>query len=266
MSDAKSSTSNAPMVRYAIVKPGYRVGDEGSVWSAVVGGCKPRVGDTWHQLKPYPTPKGYMYVTIGLNNRRYVHRLVLEAFVGPCPEGMECRHKDGDPGNNRLDNLCWGTPRENYEDAVRHGTDLKGEEQNGSVLTEADVLEAVAMSRAGERIVAIARRFEVTPPAIGKILSGENWRHVTNVAGLPPRRGRKGEAGGRAVLKDADVLEALAMHRAGKRTVDIARWFHVSEPAIRWILNGWNWGHVTGLARRPRRGDVAPREISRVST
>jgi hypothetical protein len=51
-----------------------------------------------------------------------VHRLVLEAFVGPCPEGMVGCHNDGDPLNNRLDNLRWDTPSNNERDKWVHGT------------------------------------------------------------------------------------------------------------------------------------------------
>lgn len=53
---------------------------------------------------------------------RLVHRLVLEAFVGPCPEGMEGCHGDGDPTNNSLGNLRWDTATSNQLDKVRHGT------------------------------------------------------------------------------------------------------------------------------------------------
>lgn len=51
-----------------------------------------------------------------------VHRAVLLAFVGPCPEGREGCHRDGNPGNNTLENLYWGTRSENCLDQVRHGT------------------------------------------------------------------------------------------------------------------------------------------------
>lgn len=50
-----------------------------------------------------------------------VHTLVLTAFVGPRPEGMECCHQDGDPSNNILSNLRWDTPSSNNYDTVKHG-------------------------------------------------------------------------------------------------------------------------------------------------
>ena len=69
--------------------------------------------------------KGYQIVGLtkdGRTFRRYVHHLVLEAFVGLRGKGQECRHLDGDPLNNRLDNLAWGSVSENALDRVRHGT------------------------------------------------------------------------------------------------------------------------------------------------
>jgi hypothetical protein len=57
-----------------------------------------------------------------VRSNQFVHRLVLAAFVGPCPEGMEVRHLDGNPANTRLANLRYGTHSENELDKVRHGT------------------------------------------------------------------------------------------------------------------------------------------------
>jgi hypothetical protein len=51
-----------------------------------------------------------------------VHSLVTEAFIGPPPPGEEVRHKNGDPKDNRLSNLEYGTRSQNMQDAVRHGT------------------------------------------------------------------------------------------------------------------------------------------------
>lgn len=53
---------------------------------------------------------------------RSISAMVLEAFVGPRPEGHECCHHDGDASNDRLENLRWDTRSANHLDAVRHGT------------------------------------------------------------------------------------------------------------------------------------------------
>lgn len=53
---------------------------------------------------------------------RLVHQLVLEAFVGPRPEGMQGCHNNGQPFDNRPENLRWDTRSANALDSVRHGT------------------------------------------------------------------------------------------------------------------------------------------------
>lgn len=76
-------------------------------------------------LKQSVTPKGYLKVDLsvdGVARAFRVHRLVLAAFVGPPPEGMEARHLDGNPQHNALSNLRWGTASENNRDRVTHGT------------------------------------------------------------------------------------------------------------------------------------------------
>jgi len=51
-----------------------------------------------------------------------IHKLVLEAFVGKCPDGMETYHIDSDPTNNRLENLKWDTHKNNVAESIRRGT------------------------------------------------------------------------------------------------------------------------------------------------
>jgi hypothetical protein len=73
-------------------------------------------------LRPGRMPSGHLSVALGRGNSQCVHKLVLLAFVGAAPDKHECRHLNGDPADNRLENLCWGTRSENINDAVRHGT------------------------------------------------------------------------------------------------------------------------------------------------
>lgn len=54
-----------------------------------------------------------------------IHSLVLVHFVGPRPEGKICRHLNGDPSDNKVNNLVWGTPSENMYDKANHGTDYQ---------------------------------------------------------------------------------------------------------------------------------------------
>jgi len=70
---------------------------------------------------------GYPTIRLAHGNRRLtfgVHRLVLLAFVGPSPDGMEACHNDGDRSNNVLSNLRWDSRSENNKDRIRHGTDF----------------------------------------------------------------------------------------------------------------------------------------------
>ena len=87
------------------------------------GGTRRLLG---RQLRWVVRADGYPDVSLyrpGQKGRvKRVHRLVLEAFVGPCPDGHEALHGDGDAGNPSLSNLRWGTKLENAQDSIRHGT------------------------------------------------------------------------------------------------------------------------------------------------
>lgn len=93
--------------------PRYRVSDSGSVLG-------PR-----GFLKPCVSGAGYLYVSIRrpgvvAGGRVFIHKLVAEEFLGPCPVDQEVRHLDGTRTNNQIANLCYGTRAENIADRVRH--------------------------------------------------------------------------------------------------------------------------------------------------
>lgn len=151
--------------------PEYEVGDDGSMWSSY--------RSERHQLRPYTSERRYPKVTLrrdGKNHYRDVHRLVLEAFVGPCPTGYEGAHGDGDPTNNALGNLRWATPAENSADRERHGTAPQGERNPRAKLTQAAAAAIRQALANGESQRRLATRYGVSRYVIQLIQQGKLWR------------------------------------------------------------------------------------------
>ena len=77
-------------------------------------------------LKPNIGTTGYFRVNLHAAPRRprviKIHQLVTTAFIGPCPEGKEVAHDDGNPENNAVTNLKYKTKSDNALDMIRHGT------------------------------------------------------------------------------------------------------------------------------------------------
>lgn len=122
--------------------------------------------------------QGRLQVTLcmrGEKKRFQVHTLVLTAFVGPCPEGMECLHFDNDYTNNQPSNMKWGTHLENMRDKVRHGTQQRGERCKASNLTEENI-RAIRLDTRPQR--AIAEDYGISQVAVLYIQKRKTWKHV----------------------------------------------------------------------------------------
>lgn len=109
-----------PVVGYEGI---YEVSSDGRVRSI------PRRGKTRGKLLRPQVRKqraaGHLLLKLrrdGVQKTKTVHQIVAEAFLGPCPDGMQIRHLDGNPANNDVTNLVYGTSSENRLDSVRHGT------------------------------------------------------------------------------------------------------------------------------------------------
>lgn len=126
---------------------------------------------------------GYREVTFCIarvQTSHLVHKLVLQAFVGPRPPGMHGRHGDNVRNHNALSNLCWGTPKQNQADRIQHGTDLNGEAVATSKLTNEQVRQI--KRRYSFRKVThsmLADEFGVCKATIAGIIEGRNWKSVT---------------------------------------------------------------------------------------
>jgi hypothetical protein len=161
----------------------YEVSNFGDVRSVTrdlpfKGTLAPRAGKN---LSPETCHAGHRRVRLwkeGIGRRFFVHRLVLEAFVCPCPAGMEACHNDNDAGNNRISNLRWDTRGGNFRDKSRFGTNPVGERASRSKLTKSQVLEIRSIGKSVPAST-IAGEYGVTPSAIRAILNGRNWRHIS---------------------------------------------------------------------------------------
>lgn len=163
--------------------PGYRVGDDGSVWSCWAHGHNPtsRMTDEWRKLRPEKIKSsGYLMVQLCKNGRRHrfpVHRLILTVFVGPCPPGMEgCHFPDRDRTNNRLSNLRWDTRAKNHADKILHGTNMEGEKHPRARLTDREAMLIFKRVSQGEKTTALAKEYRVDRATVRAIASKKRWK------------------------------------------------------------------------------------------
>jgi hypothetical protein len=124
------------------------------------------------------TGKGYLTIGFKINGRyvrRAVHRLVLEAFVGPCPAGCWARHRNGKQQDNRLRNLLWDTPANNQRDKLKHGTATRGE-RNGMATLTRRVVTAIRQAQGPYGLGAkLATRFGISRSQVSRIRLNQRW-------------------------------------------------------------------------------------------
>jgi hypothetical protein len=127
-------------------------------------------------LRPGAKADGHLTVSLTRYNSKQVHALVLNAFVGPCPDGCEGLHRDDNPTNNHLSNLRWGTRSANLHDAVRNGKVPIGEGKPQAKLTDDAVREIRANLHIGDHN--LSKRFGVSAAAVKQVRDGITWKHV----------------------------------------------------------------------------------------
>ena len=121
---------------------------------------------------------GHHYIYLSRNGQLYqvpVGRLILETFVGPCPEGMECCHGSKGKLDDSLDNLCWATHKKNMgEDTLRDNVRARGEKNGHAKLNCEKVLWA--RSQAGKMMQKqIAKKLGVAQSTIAMIVTRRTW-------------------------------------------------------------------------------------------
>lgn len=127
-------------------------------------------------LAPGLDREGYLLVNLSFRNgqhTRKVAHLVLEAFVGECPAGLQGCHNDGIRVNNRLENLRWDTPLGNEADKLKHGTRVYGERQGRARLTRQQIQEIRSSRLPG---IEIDKAYEISPSHVSNIRNRKTWR------------------------------------------------------------------------------------------
>lgn len=101
------------------------------------------------EMAQAPNASGYPSVRLTIDGKRThlpVHRIVAELFLGETPSPQhEVRHLDGDPLNNHVTNLAWGTRQDNANDRERHGRTSRGRKHSRAVM--AGLRAAIAAAR-----------------------------------------------------------------------------------------------------------------------
>lgn len=195
--------------------PGYAASSEGTLWSCWKHGHGV-LTETWRPLKTR-VHKGHVTITLGQrwNAKTYqVGSLILRAFAGACPPGLECCHNNGDPLNNCIENLRWDTHRENGQDMIRHGRCRKSEQP------DAIIQGAIARVQAGETQRVVARSLGVSQSVISDWLRGKPHRtrrnHSADVVQEAIARAEAGETH-RTIAQDLGICTALISNwRNGK--------------------------------------------------
>jgi hypothetical protein len=148
---------------------GYEVSSMGEVRNKLTG----RI------LRGWIRPSGHRSVCLAGGRQVQVHHLVLTAFVSHRPDGMECRHLDSNPDNNVLQNLQWGTRKENIADFKA----LTGRYAPARLTDEqAQQIREEFTGKYGEQRK-LAQKFGVSLNIVNRIVRGKTYAAANSVSG-----------------------------------------------------------------------------------
>ena len=171
--------------------PGIHVSADGGVYST----RSPHEDGLLRKVKCAKVTGGYLIVKVledGIRVNQYVHRLICEAFNGPCPGPHKPHvcHRNDIKDDNRAENLYWGSDLDNKQDAIRNGRTIPmeqvrhkratqvGENAVCVKLTEEIVRQIRQRNGNGEKYAALAREFGTHPNTIRLICLRQTWTHV----------------------------------------------------------------------------------------
>ena len=125
-------------------------------------------------LKPWTNPDKHLYINVGAKKGK-LHHFIMEAFGKNRPDVLECRHLDGNPRNNHIDNLEWGTRAQNIRDYINH---------NGKHMrpnsTPVDIAQKIKKEHDGKRGTGkrLADKYGVSVFTVSEIKTGKTFKYL----------------------------------------------------------------------------------------
>lgn len=137
-------------------------------------------GRVFEELSPHSDSAEYPIVKVRNSKTGRVavrrHSLMADAFFGPRPTQQSVvRHLNGMPGDDRENNIAWGTQAENCADTVEHGRSTRGARNARAKITEAQAREIKRRRLAGESGSVLATEFGISQTTVCNIVAGATW-------------------------------------------------------------------------------------------
>jgi len=119
--DQEMTSSNLEFRKLKSLNYLYEISEDGRIFRNVKSKKQNKIKLDFHHSE-----KGYYVTFIHINGRRpdsktirvMIHRAVAEAWLGPCPEGLQVDHIDRNPHNNHYTNLRYVTQSEQMKNRV----------------------------------------------------------------------------------------------------------------------------------------------------
>jgi hypothetical protein len=187
-----------------------------------------------HILKPQLNRDGYPLIRFrkpGVAKMKAIHKAVAEAFLGPCPDGLEVNHIDFDKQNCRANNLEYTTRRNNMLHAYASGRmAARGEKHGHSHLQDDQVHQICRMFESGHDVTFIAEFFGTKKRYVSGVVYGKTYKHIScsYKTGDRPRK--------RKIFAEQES-EMRRLCAAGWSQLRVARKLGISQASVSITLN-----------------------------
>lgn len=174
----------------------------------------------------------YLFVNLGTGKTAVrIHKLVADAFLGPCPNGMEICHNDGDSTNNRANNLRYDTRRGNMMDVPPSKRGCAKIDRSNVIIIRKRILK-------GETAQEVSVDYPVSASTISKIARGITYSDIEGPV-APAHRGKA-----KITQEIAEIIRQR--YKRGKITMRaLGDRYGITESAISRIISGYTWSPTT---------------------